>query len=113
MLQITITQQAHVTIAAVTGSLDALTADQLTAAFGDQFREGRVQIVADLAGLEYTSSAGVRVLLGTLKQARQQGGDLRLAGAQDAVRRVLDFSGFTSIIKIYPDTAAAAASFPG
>ena len=74
MLQITITQQAHVTIAAVTGSLDALTADQLTAAFGDQFREGRVQIVADLAGLEYTSSAGVRVLLGTLKQARQQGG---------------------------------------
>jgi anti-sigma B factor antagonist len=113
MLQVSITQQAHVTVAAVSGSLDALTADQLSAAFSEQFGQGRVQIVADLAGVEYTSSAGVRVLLGTLKEARQRGGDLRLAGARDAVRRVLDFSGFTSIIKTYPDVASAAASFPG
>ena len=112
MLEIAIAHQGNVTVAAVSGSLDALTADQLTATFSEQFGHGRVRLVADLAGLEYTSSAGVRVLLGTLKEARQRGGDLRLAGARDAVRRVLDFSGFTSIIKSFPDVAAATASFP-
>jgi anti-anti-sigma factor len=112
MLEIAITQQAHVTVALVSGSLDALTSDRLTAALTEQIEAGRVRLVGDLSGVEYTSSAGLRALLGVLKEARRQGGDLRLAAARDAVRRVLDMSGFTGIIKSYPDTAAAVASYP-
>ena len=68
--------------------------------------------MAALGTLEYTSSAGLRVLLSTLKEARQRGGDLRLAAVQERVRRVLDLSGFTSILKCYPDVDAAVASYP-
>ena len=110
-MQIFIDQQDTVTVVAVAGSLDALTADTLTAALHDQMRDGRTQLVASLADLEYTSSAGLRALLATLKEARQHGGDLRLAGAQERVFRVLELSGFTSILKCYADVPSAVASY--
>lgn len=112
MLQITIIQQAHVTVAHVAGSLDALTSDRLTASLSEQIQAGQTRLVADLSGVEYTSSAGLRALLGALKEARRLGGDLRLAAARDSVRRVLDMSGFTGIVKSYPDVGSATASFP-
>jgi len=110
-MQISIDQQNHVTVVAVAGSLDALTADLLTTALQEQVRAGNTKLVASLAALDYTSSAGLRVLLGTLKDARRGGGDLRLAGAQERVQRVLELSGFTSILKCYPDVPSAVASF--
>jgi anti-anti-sigma factor len=111
-MHISIVHERDVTVVAVAGSLDALTADALTGALQAEVRAGRTRLVASFADLEYTSSAGLRVLLATLKDARQQGGDLRVAAMRDRVRRVLDLSGFTSILKCYPDVASAVASFP-
>lgn len=111
-MNISIEDQEDVTVVSVTGSLDALTADQLVSAFSGVVTSGRTRLVAALADLEYTSSAGLRVLLSTLKEARQRGGDLRLAAVQDRVHRVLDLSGFTGILKCYPDVTTAVASFP-
>jgi anti-anti-sigma factor len=111
-MQISVAHQQHVTVVSVAGSLDALTADTLVEALGREVRAGRTRLVAALGGLEYTSSAGLRVLLGTLKETRQQGGDLRLADVQEGVRRVLELSGFTSILKCFPDVPSAVASFP-
>ena len=81
------------------------------AALGDQLDAGSVKLVADLAQLDYTSSAGLRVLLNGVKAARQKGGDLRLAAVQPNVKKVLDLSGFMSIMKSFPDVAAAVASY--
>lgn len=111
-MQISIEHQAHVTVVAVNGSIDALTADALVAALQEQVQSGRTQLVAALAEVEYTSSAGLRVLLGALKETRSRGGDLRLAGMQQRVHKVLELSGFTSILKVYPDVPAAVASYP-
>jgi anti-sigma B factor antagonist len=61
--------------------------------------------------VNYTSSAGLRALLGNVKESRRLGGDLRIAAMQPAVERVLSLSGFTSIIKVYSDTGAAVSSF--
>jgi anti-anti-sigma factor len=110
-MQISIAHEQDVTVVAVAGSLDALTADTLAEALQAELRAGRTRLVASFADLEYTSSAGLRVLLGALKDARARGGDLRVAAMQDRVRRVLDLSGFTSILKCYPDVAGAAASY--
>lgn len=111
-MQITIEQQGHVTVVALVGSIDALTADTVTAALHEQVTAGRTRLVAAFGGVDYTSSAGLRVLLGTLKDARRRGGDLRLADVQDRVRGVLELSGFTGILKCYPDVAQAVASYP-
>jgi anti-anti-sigma factor len=103
--------KGDVQVVAVNGNLDALTAPELADALATELREGRTQLVADLNGLEYTGSAGLRVLLNTVKDARSKGGDLRLAGVQPNVKKVLDLSGFMSIMKSYADVDAAVASF--
>jgi anti-sigma B factor antagonist len=105
------TQSDNVKVVSIVGSLDALTAPELGAFIEKQLAAGFVNLVADLAGLAYTSSAGLRVLLNTVKETRQRGGDLRLAAIQEKVNEVLDLSGFTSILKCYTDVEQAVASF--
>jgi len=109
-MQIDITP-GDVTVAAISSSVDSLTAEQLMNTLGSTVREQHVRLVADFTNVAYTSSAGLRALLATLKDARRQGGDFRLAGVQPPVLRVLELSGFTSILKLYGDVNEAVASF--
>ena len=104
----TVEKVGNVALVRVSGSVDGLTADSLQTTFREQVESGSARVVG---GVEYTSSAGLRALLATVKLARQQGGDLRLAAVQPAVLRVLDLSGFTTILKLYPDVEAAVESF--
>ncbi|TAH49420.1 MAG: anti-sigma factor antagonist [Chloroflexota bacterium] len=110
-MELSTKSKGSVQIVSINGSLDALTAPELADALAAELRGGRARLVADLSGLEYTSSAGLRVLLNNVKDARSQGGDLRLAGVQPNVKKVLDLSGFMSIMKSYADVDAAVASF--
>ncbi len=105
--------RGEVAVVAVTGSIDSTTAAQLSTILAGQIQGGKVKLVGDLTGVEYTSSAGLRALLASLKDSRQSGGDFRLAGSQKNVQRVLEMSGFTSIAKSYPDVDQAVASFGG
>lgn len=110
-MQITTEQNGTVMVVSVAGSLDAMTAPELGQVFDQQIEAGNSRVVADLAEVDYTSSAGLRVLLAAVKGTRKLGGDLRLASVQEHVNKVLNLAGFTSIIKQYPDAAAAVASF--
>jgi len=110
-MQIHISHHDTVSIVAITGSIDSLTVDTLTQQFTEAIAQGHVRLVADFTSVNYTSSAGLRSLLGTVKSCRLAGGDLRMAAVQPQVHRVLDISGFTSILNIFPDVAHAVASF--
>jgi len=50
-------------------------------------------------------------VLATVKDTRQHGGDFRLAAVPPEVWKVLNLSGFTNIVKIFPDVESAVASF--
>lgn len=110
-MELNTTAKGDVRVVAVNGNLDALTAPELADALSTQLLQGNAKLVADLTGLEYTSSAGLRVLLNAAKEARSKGGDLRFAGVQTNVKKVLDLSGFMSIIKSFPDADSAVASY--
>jgi anti-sigma B factor antagonist len=110
-MQVTFTEDGPVVVGQITGSIDGLTAESLQSALTGQLQGGHHRIVADFSGVDYTSSAGLRVILATVKEARRAGGDFRLAGVQPAVMRVLELSGFGSVVKIFPDRQAAIASF--
>lgn len=109
--EITLAQHGATTVAAIVGSVDTLTADNLLTSLQGEIGEGRVQLVGDFGGVDYTSSGGLRALLAATREARTRGGDLRLAAVSDRVRKVLDLSGFTSILRLYPDVPAAVASY--
>jgi anti-sigma B factor antagonist len=104
-------QMNDVAILSLKGSIDAMTAPKITEFIQGQVAKGNIKLVADLAGVDYTSSAGLRVLLGAIKDTRSQGGDLRLAGVQPDVLKVLTLSGFTNILKLFDDVDAAIASY--
>ncbi len=110
-MEIVIHEHGEVTVFAIRGSIDSLNADQLTAAFAEPIGRGRVHVVADFGAVTYTSSAGLRALLATVKDCRRKGGDLRIAALQPQVERVLSISGFTSILKTFADAEAGIASF--
>ena len=55
--------------------------------------------------------ADMRALLGAINDTRRKGGDLRIAGLQPQVERVLALAGFTGIIKVFADVGAAVASY--
>lgn len=112
-MQIEVERRGQVTVAAVQGNVDGLTSAELSSVLGGEVEGGGHQMVVSLAGVDYTSSAGLRVLLAVVKEARSRGGDVRLAAVRDNVRKVLDLSGFTSILKLFPDVDAAVASFGG
>jgi anti-sigma B factor antagonist len=110
-MEITVMESGSVTVVAIRGSVDGLTAGALTDALAAQVRSGRHRIVGDFAAVDYISSAGLRAVLGALKDARQQGGDFRLAAIRPVVQRVLELSGFTSILKTFADLEGAVGSF--
>jgi anti-anti-sigma factor len=110
-MEVTVVQQDPVTVVAVQGSIDSLTADQLTQALAAHVDAGRTQLVADFSGVHYTSSAGLRSLLITLKSCRKHGGDFRVAAVQPGVLNVLSMSGFTNLIKVYDSVTLAVGSY--
>lgn len=102
---------ARAAVVVISGSVDGLTAERLLGTLTDLVEAGQTRLVADLAGVLYTSSTGLRALLATVKQARQGGGDLRLARINPPVLKMLELSGFTAIMKCYDDVAGAIDSY--
>ncbi len=110
-MKIEINQRGRVAVVCVIGSVDGTTAPMLTAELHACVASGNAHLVADLAGVDYTSSVGLRTLLATMKETRLQGGDLRLSNVTPHVLKVLELSGFTSIMKLYDDVDSAVDSY--
>lgn len=111
MIEVSTKDVEGVTVVTVVGSIDGLTAGTLQTALDEQIQGGRARLVVDLGAVAYTSSAGLRTLLAVMKEARRAGGDFRLAAVRPDVNRVLELSGFTSILKLFPGSAEAVASY--
>lgn len=103
--------ERKVYILSISGQLDAHSFSQF-----DQFLEGlldkeRHNLVVDMSKLEYISSAGIGVLAGTVRKAREGNGDLRLCAVPDSVMKVLSLVGFEKMMQIYVDEPAAIESY--
>ena len=59
-------------------------------------------VTIDLSGLDYISSAGLRVLLVTAKAAKAKGGKVVLSAPKPAIHDVLKISGFDRILEVRP-----------
>jgi anti-sigma B factor antagonist len=104
-------QRGVVSVVHIAGSVDGLTAEDLQRVFASEVEAGHHKLVADFGAVDYTSSAGLRVLLATLKQTRSRDGDLRLAALRPEVHKVLELSGFTGILRVFPTVDDAVGSF--
>jgi len=111
-MEIKTTHFKHCEVVKVTGRVDSATSPRLAEEFAKINDGGRFKIVVDCTGVEFISSAGLRVLISTLKNCRRYNrGDLVLAGMPENIHSVFDLAGFTSIFKIYDDVVSAVGSF--
>jgi anti-sigma B factor antagonist len=99
------------TIVEVNGSVDALTAPELSKVLLDQIASGRANLIVNLIGVEFMSSAGLRSLLGAVKESRSNGGDLRITSTNPGIDKVLKMSGFHNIAKVFASQEEAVSSF--
>ena len=83
---------------AVAGRLDTQTAPQLEAEL-DAIFQGLKELTIDMTGLEYISSAGLRVILKAQKTMNAQGA-MKLTGVGDSIMEVFDITGFIDILTI-------------
>lgn len=97
-----------VVICRLSGRFDSSAAAAAEAELGAA-ATGTPRLALDLSGLDYISSAGLRVILVLARKVQQASGRLALFGLGPAVREVFAVSAFDTIISIQPNAAAALA----
>ena len=97
-MTIEIRRNAAETIIEAAGRLDTTTAPALDKAINEDM-EGTRNLVLDLKGIEYISSAGLRVLLSAQKKM-QQIGSMKVKNVCEQVMEVFEMTGFADILVI-------------
>ena len=80
------------------GRLDTTTAPQLEVELKRSI-SGITELIFDFAGLEYISSAGLRVLLAAQKVMNKQG-SLTIRNVNSVVMEVFEITGFVDVLTI-------------
>ena len=82
----------------LSGRLDTNTAPALEAELKHSV-DGVKELIFDFSGVEYISSAGLRILLAAQKVMNRQG-SMKLIGVNDDVMEVFEITGFSDILTI-------------
>ena len=97
-MTIEIKRNAEETIIEIVGRLDTTTAPVLDKTINEDIGDTK-NLVLNVKGLEYISSAGLRVLLGAQKKM-QKIGSMKLTNVCEAVMEVFEMTGFADILTI-------------
>ena len=82
----------------ITGRLDTTTAPNLETVV-NELSEDTKELIFDMSGVEYISSAGIRVLLGAYKKMNLHHGKMRIEKANDMVREVFEMTGLSDMLE--------------
>lgn len=94
-MTIEIKKNAGETIIQIVGRLDTITAPALDKTINEDIGDAR-NLVLDVKGMEYISSAGLRVLLAAQKKM-QKIGSMKVTGVCEEVMEVFEMTGFADI----------------
>ena len=82
----------------ITGRLDTTTAPNLESVI-NELSDDTKELIFDMSGVEYISSAGIRVLLGAYKKMTTSEGMVRIEKANDMVREVFEMTGLSQLLE--------------
>lgn len=97
-MTIEIKRTAEETVIELAGRLDTTTAPALDKTISNDIEDTQ-NLILDLKGLEYISSAGLRVLLAAQKRM-QKIGSMKLKNVCEEVMEVFEMTGFADILTI-------------
>ena len=67
------------------------------------------RFVLDITTLDYADSSGIGMLVSCLTNVKKAGGELKLAGANPRIRRILTMTGVDTMMPMFDTLAAATA----
>ena len=97
-MMIEIKRNVENTVVELVGRLDTTTAPSLEKMLNEDIEENK-NLIFDFKGLEYISSAGLRVLLATQKRM-QKIGSMKVINVCEEVMEVFEITGFADILTI-------------
>ena len=83
---------------AIEGRLDTVTAPELEKVVAEE-TEGIKNLILDMNGLEYISSAGLRVLLAAQKKMNKQG-SMTVVHVNETIMEIFEVTGFNDVLTI-------------
>jgi anti-sigma B factor antagonist len=84
----------------ISGRLDGETAADAEAKVREILDQGKNRLLFDLSRMDYISSAGLRVVLMTVKELQRKSGRVVLCALRPYVKEVFEVSNFATIIPI-------------
>ena len=81
----------------ITGRLDTTTSPNLESVINELFKDTK-EFIFNMSGVEYISSAGIRVLLAAYKKMNSNNGKIRIEKANDMVREVFEMTGLSQML---------------
>lgn len=100
MLRVNTSTSGRWTVLHVHGEIDMATCPQLRQEIVAQITGGCHHLVVDLESVEFIDSTGLGVLIGGLKRARANGGDLRVSGVHGRLAKVFDLTGLGEVLSL-------------
>ena len=82
----------------ITGRLDTTTAPNLESVI-HELSDDIKDLIFDMSGVEYISSAGIRVLLGAYKKMGMHQGTMRIEKVNDMVREVFEMTDLSQMLE--------------
>lgn len=110
-MEVGATDYKRCSVVTVSGRVDSNTAPGFEKALKEVIEGGQRNVILELSGVDFMSSAGLRGMVSALKACRSGGGDLVLATPSNRVAEVMQLAGLTSLFKVYNDVTAAVGSF--
>jgi anti-sigma B factor antagonist len=109
-MEITTQDYPHASVIRVTGRVDASNYSELESKLKQYIDAGKKHLVLEMDGVEYLSSAGVRVLISSQKAIKPWGGRVAIAQPSERVKDVLQLAGVDVLFPTYDTTVAALGS---
>lgn len=91
------------------GRMDGTGALEVARAIQQNLNDHDTAIIFDLGGVDYLSSAGLRVLQDSILKMKERKGQVVVCRLQDFVRKLLSSGGFLTILPVYPTVDLALA----
>ena len=93
-------EEEGIALLEVEGEVNAYTARDLDRALNELLAQGHSRVLLDASKVVFITSAGLRAITFAQREAQQQGGEVRLFGLSDLVRRVFEMAGLDEVLHL-------------
>jgi anti-anti-sigma factor len=93
-------EEEGIALLEIEGEVNAYTARDLDRALNELLAQGQTRLLLDASKVVFITSAGLRAITFAQREAQQQGGEVRLFGLSDQVRRVFEMAGLDELLHL-------------